>query len=87
MALELLTFLGLALLLEGVVLALFPGGMKRMMVQFAGLTAQQLRVVGLGFAAVAALGLILLSRFGGDGGGGGMAFAFPETRAFFAGFF
>lgn len=87
MALELLTFLGLALLLEGVVLALFPGAMQRMMEQFAALTAQQLRVIGLGFAAVAALGLVILSRFSGDTGFGGMSFAFPETRRFFAALF
>jgi uncharacterized protein YjeT (DUF2065 family) len=87
LGLELLTFLGLTLLLEGVVLALFPGGMKRMMAQFEAMTAQQLRVVGLGFAAVAAVGLILLSRFSGDEGIGGMSFAFPQTRSFFAGLF
>ena len=87
MALELLTFLGLTLLLEGVVLALFPGGMKRMMDQFAALTPQQLRVIGLGFAAVAAVCLIILSRFSGDGSIGGMSFAFPQTRGLFAGVF
>lgn len=87
MALELLTFLGLTLFLEGVVLALFPGGMRRMMDQFAAMTAQQLRVVGLGFAAVAAVGLVILSRFSGDETIGGMTFAFPETRSLLAGLF
>jgi uncharacterized protein YjeT (DUF2065 family) len=85
LALELLTFLGLTLLLEGVVLALFPSGMKRMMEQFEAMSAQQLRVVGLGFAVIAAIGLVLLSRFTGSEAIGGMSFAFPETRAFFAG--
>ncbi len=87
MALELLTFLGLAFLLEGVVLALFPGGFRRMMVQIAALSPQQLRLVGLGVAAVAALGLVTLSRAGGAGGVGGMTFAFPDTRAFIAALF
>jgi uncharacterized protein YjeT (DUF2065 family) len=87
MAFELLTFLGLAFLLEGVALALFPGGLRRMMARFAALAPQQLRLIGLGAAAVAALGLVTLSRAGGDGGVGGMTFAFPATRAFIAALF
>jgi len=87
LALELLTFLGLTLLLEGVVLALFPGAMQRMMEQFAAMSVQQLRTIGLGFAALAGLGLVILSRFSGDESIGGMSFAFPQTRHLLAGLF
>ena len=47
MVVELLTFLGLALLLEGVIMALFPMGMRRMLDQFAALAPGQLRIIGL----------------------------------------
>lgn len=87
MLLELLTFLGLALLLEGVALALFPNHLRRMMERFALLTPQQLRIIGLGFAAGAAMVLVVLSLFSGDGGVGGMTFAFPATRRFLADLF
>ncbi|MDX1483925.1 MAG: DUF2065 domain-containing protein [Alphaproteobacteria bacterium] len=80
MAFELLTFLGLALLVEGVILALFPAAMRRMMEQFAALPPDRLRMVGLGFAVAAAVALVILSHVADDGGGRGMAFAFPETR-------
>ncbi len=82
---ELLTFLGLALLLEGVVLALFPAGMRRMLDQFAALSAAQLRVIGLGFTVVAALVLVIVARVAN--GDGGMSFAFPATRRLVAGLF
>ena len=84
LALELLTFLGLALLLEGVILALFPGGIRRMLDQFAALGGQQLRLIGLGFSVVAALTLVIVSRFTDNGGEGGISFAFPMTRRFVA---
>lgn len=87
MALELLTFLGLALLLEGVLLALFPGHMRRMMEQFAALGPGQLRGLGLGLAVAAALALVGLSVFSGDDKVGGMSFAFPATRHLIAGLF
>ena len=85
MALELLTFLGLALLLEGVAMALFPAGIRRMLDHFAVLTPQQLRVIGLGFAVVAALMLVILARLANDGAG--ISFSFPMTRHFVAGLF
>lgn len=87
MALELFTFLGLALLLEGVMLALFPDSMRRMMEQFSVLSPQQLRMIGLGFAVAAAFALVTLSLFTGHDGIGGMSFAFPATREFVAGLF
>ncbi len=83
MAVELLTFLGLALLLEGVAMALFPAGIRRMLDQLASLTAAQLRITGLGFAVVAALALVILAHFASDPDG--MSFAFPDTRRFVAG--
>ncbi|GEM_PF-2544901 len=85
MAVELLTFLGLALLLEGVVLALFPAGIRRMLDQFAALSPPQLRVIGLCFTAAAALVLVIVARVAN--GGGGMSFAFPATRRLVAGLF
>ncbi len=84
MVVELLTFLGLALLLEGVVLALFPAGMRRMLDQFAALSAAQLRVIGLGFTVVAVLVLVIVARVAN---GGGVSFAFPATRRLVAGLF
>ena len=87
MGLELLTFLGLVLFLEGVGLALFPVGIRRMLDHFAGLTPPQLRVIGLGFAVVAALLLVILARVAYGGDGAGMSFAFPMTRRFIAGLF
>ncbi len=86
MVLELLTFMGLALLLEGVILALFPGGMGRMMAQFAALAPSQLRNIGLGFALVAALVLMVLARFF-ETGGGAKVLGFTATRHFIAGLF
>jgi uncharacterized protein YjeT (DUF2065 family) len=87
LVLELLTFLGLALLAEGVILALFPGGMGRMMAQFSALAPSQLRNIGLGFALAAALILVVIARFFEDGDGAGMVLGFPATRHFIAGLF
>ena len=87
MVVELLTFLGLALLLEGVIMALFPTAMRRMLDQFAALAPQQLRVIGLGFAVAAALALVILARLAEGSDGAGMSFAFPLTRGFVAALF
>ena len=87
MVLELLTFLGLGLLLEGVILALFPDGMRRTMAQFSALAPSQLRNLGLGFALAAALILMVLARFFETGDGAGMALSFAETRHFIAGLY
>lgn len=48
----LLTALVLALTLEGIVYFLFPGPMKRFVVQVLELPEDKLRVMGLGIAAV-----------------------------------
>ena len=85
MALELLTFLSLALLLEGVFLALFPSGVRRMLDQFDALTPQQLRTIGLGASVAAVILLTILAKVVGDGAGGAVSFAFPMTRRFVAG--
>lgn len=87
MVLELLTFLGLALLLEGVIMVLFPAGIRRVLDHFAVLTPPQLRLIGLGFAVVAALKLVILARVANGGDGAGMSFTFPMTRRFAAGLF
>ena len=87
MAVELLTFLGLALLLEGVIMALFPVGIRRMLDQIGAMTPPQLRVIGLGCAVVAALMLVILARLANGGGGAGLSFSFPMTRRFVAGLF
>ncbi len=61
-------FLGYALLLamfvEGVVLALFPGPMQAMMAEFAKMAPARLRVMGLASAFVAVIILAGLARFG-----------------------
>ena len=61
-------FLGYALLLamfvEGVVLALFPGPMQAMMAEFANMGPPRLRVIGLVSAFAAVIILAGLARFG-----------------------
>ncbi len=47
MALELLTALALILVIEGVLYALFPHGMKRMLTQVMGLPPSALRRAGV----------------------------------------
>jgi len=86
-ALELLTFLGLGLFLEGIVFALFPSGVRGMLDRFAVLTPQKLRIIGLGFAVVAALMLVILARVSDRGTGAGMSFDFSMTRHFVASLF
>ncbi len=55
------TALGLAIVIEGAVYALFPDAMKRMMLQVLAQPPQTLRVAGV-FAAMAGVGLIWLVR-------------------------
>jgi uncharacterized protein YjeT (DUF2065 family) len=57
---DLITALGLMMVIEGALYALFPDGMRRMAAQAALLPPQQLRVIGLvlagiGFAVVYAI--------------------------------
>ena len=49
---DLLSALGLVLVIEGALYALFPEAMKRMMVLMSGQPAALLRAVGLGAAAM-----------------------------------
>jgi hypothetical protein len=57
----LLTALGLALALEGVAYALFPGAMKKMLLQVLAQPSNHLRNAGL-VAAALGVGLIWLVR-------------------------
>ena len=63
----LFTALLLAVALEGMLYALFPSAMQRMMVEVLRTPPDRLRLIGLGAAAMAVLGLWLLR--GGFGGG------------------
>jgi uncharacterized protein len=58
---ELLTALGLVLAIEGVIYALFPEGMKRMMARVMEMPAASLRAAGLAAAAIG-VGLVWLVR-------------------------
>ncbi len=58
---DLLTAIGLALVLEGVAMALFPRQMQRMMAQVQALPPSFLRGLGL-VSAVAGLALVWLIR-------------------------
>ncbi len=81
MLLELLTFLGLVLFLEGVLLALFPEALRRMMLAFAARPAPWLRRHGLIIAILAAgflYGLSVMASGDGD------ALAFSRLRQAFA---
>ncbi len=55
---ELLTAIALAMVIEGVAYALFPDGMKEMMLRALALPAHVLRLLGL---AAAALGVLLVA--------------------------
>lgn len=54
---DLLTALGLVLVLEGVLWALFPDGMKRVVVAALAMTSAMLRMVGL---TAALIGLVIV---------------------------
>ncbi|MCY3828165.1 MAG: DUF2065 domain-containing protein [Rhodospirillaceae bacterium] len=58
---ELLLALCLAIVLEGMIYALFPNGMRRLLQAFLEASETTIRVTGLGAAAVG-LGLIWLIR-------------------------
>ena len=58
---DLITALGIVLVLEGALYALFPEGMKKMMSQALSLSPQTMRVAGL-TAAFAGLGIVWLVR-------------------------
>ncbi len=56
---QLVTALALILVIEGTLYALFPDGMKRLMVQVLGFPASNLRAAGL-FAVAAGVGIVWL---------------------------
>jgi len=58
---DLLTAGGLVLVIEGVLYALFPEAMRRMVVRMVALPAGSLRAAGLG-AAIAGLVVVRLAR-------------------------
>lgn len=58
---ELLLALCLALMLEGLIYALFPNGMRRLLKTFLEASETAIRLTGLGAAAIG-LGLIWLIR-------------------------
>jgi len=58
---DFLTALALLLVIEGVLYALFPGGMRRMIAQALVIPETQLRAAGLA-AAVVGVGLVWLLR-------------------------
>lgn len=84
MAIELLTFLGLAIVAEGVLLALFPAALARMMRDMSAIAPERLRWFGL-FAAVAGAALLLaLATVGGGSGDAVGGLGFPRLRALLA---
>jgi uncharacterized protein YjeT (DUF2065 family) len=58
---DLVAALGLALAIEGILYALFPDGMRRMMERALALPPSAVRVAGL-MAAVFGVGLVWLAR-------------------------
>ncbi len=58
---DLLTALGLAVAIEGLLYALFPNAMKKMMVQVLAQPPNSLRTAGLA-AAIAGVGIVWLIR-------------------------
>ena len=58
---DLVAALGLAMAIEGILYALFPDGMRRMMERALALPPQVIRVTGL-VAALAGVGLVWLAR-------------------------
>ena len=58
---DLLVALGLAMVIEGLLYALFPEGMKRLMRRLLTLPSEQVRSAGLVFAAVG-VGVVWLLR-------------------------
>jgi len=58
---DFLTGLALVLVIEGVLYALFPGPMQRMIVQALSMTESQLRVAGVA-AAMVGVGAVWLVR-------------------------
>jgi uncharacterized protein YjeT (DUF2065 family) len=60
---EILTAVGLLLFIEGLLYALFPGGMKSMLNSMKDLSEQKLRVGGLIFAIIGFLIIAYVKKF------------------------
>jgi uncharacterized protein YjeT (DUF2065 family) len=60
---EILTAVGLLLFIEGLLYALFPGGMKSMLNSMKDLSEQKLRVGGLIFAIIGFLIIAYIKNF------------------------
>jgi uncharacterized protein YjeT (DUF2065 family) len=60
---EILTAVGLLLFIEGLLYALFPGGMKSMLNSMKDLSEQKLRVGGLIFAIIGFLIIAYIKKF------------------------
>jgi uncharacterized protein YjeT (DUF2065 family) len=61
--LEIFTAVGLLLFIEGLLYALFPGGMKSMLNSMKDLSEQKLRVGGLIFAIIGFLIIAYIKKF------------------------
>jgi len=61
--LEILTAVGLLLFIEGLLYALFPGGMKSMLNSMKDLSEQKLRVGGLIFAIIGFIIIAYIKKF------------------------
>jgi uncharacterized protein YjeT (DUF2065 family) len=60
---EILTAVGLLLFIEGLLYALFPGGMKSMLNSMKDLSEQKLRVGGFIFAIIGFLIIAYIKKF------------------------
>ncbi len=85
MGIELLTFFGLAILVEGVLLALFPGALRRMMAAMALSPPERLRRLGLIAVVVGAVALFVLAHVVAARAGTGGRLGFETLRAMLAG--
>ena len=61
--LEIITAVGLLLFIEGLLYALFPGGMKSMLNSMKDLSEQKLRVGGLIFAIIGFVIIAYIKKF------------------------
>ena len=61
--LEIFTAVGLLLFIEGLLYALFPGGMKSMLNSMKDLSEQKLRVGGLVFAIIGFVIIAYIKKF------------------------
>ncbi len=61
--LEILTAVGLLLFIEGLLYALFPGGMKSMLNSMKDLSEQKLRIGGLIFAIIGFIIIAYIKKF------------------------